>query len=207
MMNRRKVIAISGKAGAGKDTLGKVLTEKYGCVRFAMADSMKEEVANCFNLPELCFHDRGRKDAPLPRYPKLISDLDSAIFQQIVQSELVNDYWTPRALCILYGTMARAVNPNHWVSRVFYQIDSLPGLLPAVITDVRYLSEVKYLEKRFKGAIVFAHINRKDNRRERPSLSVSECELDSGNHATVTIENTGVSLEQDADFIWRKFDE
>lgn len=46
----RRIIGIVGKKGSGKDTAGEYLINKYGYVRFAFADQVKEVARALFNF-------------------------------------------------------------------------------------------------------------------------------------------------------------
>ena len=48
----RSIIGIVGKKGSGKDTAGEYLIEKYGYVRFAFADKVKEVASALFNFSD-----------------------------------------------------------------------------------------------------------------------------------------------------------
>ena len=48
----RKIIGIVGKKGSGKDTAGEYLIEKYGYVRFAFGDKVKEVAKALFNFSD-----------------------------------------------------------------------------------------------------------------------------------------------------------
>ena len=47
-----KIVGFLGNKGSGKDTCGSYLVEKYGYVRYAFGDPVKEVCKNLFNLSE-----------------------------------------------------------------------------------------------------------------------------------------------------------
>lgn len=99
-------------------------------------------------------------------------------------------YWTPRALCILKGSINRVVRSDYWVKAAIDQIKANPdGLF--VISDLRYKSELAQLKAAFGKDITTVRVNRFD---ECNSQDASERDLDNGVF-DVTIENRG-TLEE-----------
>ena len=99
-------------------------------------------------------------------------------------------YWTPRALCILKGSVNRAVRSDFWVKAAIDAIKANPdGLF--VISDLRYKSELTQLKQAFGKDILTVRVNRFD---ECNSQDASERDLDNGIF-DVTIENRG-TLEE-----------
>lgn len=98
-------------------------------------------------------------------------------------------YWTPRALCILKGSINRVVRSDYWVKAAIDQIKNNPGNY--VISDLRYQSELVQLKQAFGRDIVTVRVNRFD---DCNSQDASERDLDNGVF-DVTIENRG-TLEE-----------
>jgi len=87
-------------------------------------------------------------------------------------------FWTPRALCILEGSVKRSVSSEYWVEQVVSQIDKKTKedpLAKFVITDMRYQSEVGQLSYAFGENLVTCRINRFS---KSPSSDPSERDLD-----------------------------
>lgn len=87
-------------------------------------------------------------------------------------------YWTPRALCILEGSIKRAVSSSYWVQRVINQIETMSKKdndLRIVISDMRYRSEVDQLREAFGNNLVTCRIKRFSS---SPSNDPSERDLD-----------------------------
>lgn len=92
-------------------------------------------------------------------------------------------YWTPRALLILHGTIARSVNPLHWVEKAV-NTKGYPGI---VISDWRLKSEYDAVAKIVgKENITTIRINRYESN----SVQETERNLDNFNFDYV-IENKG----------------
>lgn len=116
-------------------------------------------------------------------------------------------YWTPRALCILKGSINRTVRSDFWVKAA---IDSIKGNIVChatrdpiataerekqcnnfVISDLRYKSELAQLKQAFGKDILTVRVNRFD---DCNSQDASERDLDDGVF-DVVIENRG-TLEE-----------
>lgn len=148
---RNRVIALSGWKGSGKDTVADYLVKEYGYIKVSFAAVLKDMVARTYELPRNWLDDRDRKELPLTpellggrSFPVIASDPFSEKIHEMLQSELSSGYWTPRALCILEGSVKRAVNSNYWVSRVVDRIHKFPDH-KFVISDMRYCSEADQL--------------------------------------------------------------
>lgn len=69
-----KVVAVSGWAGSGKDTLANLLIEKYGFKRIGFADPLKDNVARDFNFDRASLDDQAQKNLPLLDMPVSLRD-------------------------------------------------------------------------------------------------------------------------------------
>lgn len=142
---KRNVIAISGWRGSGKDTCADFLVGEFGYTKLSFAAPLKDLVASTYNISRKSLDDAAGKETPLHQYPVIPSDPFTASVQERLASELRSGYWTPRALCILEGSMKRAVHANYWVRRVAEIIIGLPDT-NFVISDLRYKSEADTLK-------------------------------------------------------------
>lgn len=95
-------------------------------------------------------------------------------------------YWTPRALCILKGSVNRTVRSDFWVQAAINNIKfaSTPvgkadydGYQRFVISDLRYQSEVNQLRQAFGKDLITVRVNRFDTCN---SDDASERDLDKG---------------------------
>ena len=120
------VIGISGKAGSGKDTLGKYLCEEYRCLHYYFAKPLKEGAKIMFNLSEA----------------------------QIKNKEVPIEPWgiSPRKIWQLLGTeVGRGIDPAIWIKNAEMFIHKHPGRT-VIITDVRFDNEAIFIRNR--GGIV-----------------------------------------------------
>lgn len=217
-----KVIAISGWKRSGKDTAAAYLINK-GYTRAAFADVLKDMVANEYDIPRNHCDDPEFKEAPILTMPVIPKDdftlmisrmmfrefrtegghvpLDyhvdpSGAFLGVLGREARQLYWTPRALCILKGSVNRAIDSSYWVGRTIDDIKSkrandFTGNSKFVISDLRYRSEVEQLRQAFGKDLVIVRVNRFD---ECQSTDPSERDLDNYMF-DVVIENKG-SLDE-----------
>lgn len=99
-------------------------------------------------------------------------------------------YWTPRALCILKGSINRTVRSDYWVKAAIDKMKANPDG-SFVISDLRYKSELAQLKQAFGKDILTVRVNRFD---DCNSQDASERDLDDGVF-DVVIENRG-TLEE-----------
>ena len=120
------VIGISGKAGSGKDTLGKYLCEEYRCLHYYFAKPLKEGAKIMFALTD----------------------------DQIANKEVPIEPWglSPRKIWQLLGTeVGRGIDPAIWIKNAEMFIHKHPGRT-VIITDVRFDNEAIFIRNR--GGVV-----------------------------------------------------
>ncbi len=182
-----KVIAISGWKQSGKDTAAYHLINNHGFVRSAFADNLKDMVAKEYDIPREDCDDPDRKELPIKHLPVTPKDPFSLAVAQIMLRELRTGqgerpqgsttdvsgaflgitnrnqaaqlYWTPRALCILKGSVNRAVTSDYWVQSVVNKIKTAE-VGNFVISDLRYKSEVEQLRQAFGKNLITVRVNR-----------------------------------------------
>jgi hypothetical protein len=155
-----KLIAVSGWKGAGKDTIGVHLMNEYGYRPISFAYELKNMVASLYGIERGWMDDRTKKDMPLMNMPAIPTDAFSRNIHEILRDELSSGYWTPRALCILEGSVKRSVYANFWVKKVVDYI--LNDSHKYVITDMRYCNEADVL-KLFIPSTLTLRVERADH--------------------------------------------
>lgn len=145
MSNLPKLIAISGWKGAGKDTVGSYLVHRYKYRPISFAYALKNMVSEMYQVHRFWMDDRNKKEMPLMHMPVIPTDPFSEAIHMMLKDELSSGYWTPRALCILEGSIKRSVHANYWVKKVVEEIlkDEHNNY---VITDMRYANEADVLK-------------------------------------------------------------
>jgi len=133
---KTKLIGITGKARAGKDTLATYFLER-GWQRIAFADHLKKVTALIAQEPEALYFDEVTKEerSPSLRMPRR------------------------RALQNVGKGMRDALGENIWVNIALNKW-KLSGHVPAVTTDVRYDNEAQIIKD--QGGIII-QVLRPDN--------------------------------------------
>ncbi len=139
-----RLVALSGWRGSGKDTTAAHLVQKYGYRQLSFAAKLKDQVAGQFGVPRDHLDSPTHKESPLSAFPVISTDTFSEVLHNLLRAELASGYWTPRALCILIGSLHRSVDPNHWVRTVAREVIDNPNQ-NYVISDMRYKSEADTL--------------------------------------------------------------
>lgn len=208
-----KVVAISGWKRSGKDTAAEYLITN-GFKRVAFADVLKDMVAEEYSIPRIYCDNPDFKEKALEQYPVTPKDdfslavaklmfkefrtlkglppseyyIDpSGVFMGVMGRGVEQLYWTPRALCILKGSVNRSVDSSYWVGRAISQIDRARNSDKPlfVISDLRYRSEVEQLRQAFGKDLITVRVNRFD---DCQSTDPSERDLDKYKF-DITIEN------------------
>ena len=213
-----KVVAISGWSKSGKDTsadylisngykrvafadvLKEMVAEQYGislqsCHNQELKEKPLEQYpvvpkdAFSLEIAKLLFKEFRAIDGR--RATESFIDPSGAFMGHIYDKAggaIVQLYWTPRALCILEGSIKRSVDSSYWVGRAIQKIDAaIREGRNVVISDLRYRSETNQLRQAFNKNLTTVRINRFDS---TPSTDASENDL---NNAAfdVIIENRG----------------
>jgi len=122
----RKLVALSGVAGAGKDTLAKCLIEK-GFKRIAFADTLKETCSELFPFLEVDY-------PPFEKEQPLNIEFEGQLISK-----------TPRELWIETSAFIRQYNPSYFFNKTLKNIEESSDDI--VITDLRIESEFLKLKE------------------------------------------------------------
>jgi hypothetical protein len=161
-MSLLSIVGVTGRKFNGKDTVGKILSDRYGYIRVAFADSLKEACRSIFHFTDEQLYGKDK--------------------------EVIDEYWkiAPRHIFQFVGTelfreqisrLMPWVEKNIWIKSVEKQIQDIKDKnkdARIVVTDVRFQNEVDAVRK--LGGIVI--------RVKRPSLKddtdthSSELEID-----------------------------
>lgn len=173
------IIAISGKKGSGKSTIGEIFRDD-GFILDSFANSVKDICTILFG------YDRNKLEGITEEDRKWRETTD------IKYSELMNNNFTPREAMILVGTYfgRNMIHPNIWIETLFnrYDNNSNKNLL---ITDLRFPNEYEEIKKRGGIIIRVNRFNNDNNDNNHNNLHYeTECLLDNYNFDYV-IDNNG----------------
>lgn len=198
-----KVIAVSGWKGSGKDTVADYLVKEKGYSRYGFADILKDLVAEQYNIPRAWCDSQEHKEVGILKYildpkDKFSENIARFMFKEFrLPARDINPYlsfdeylersdnfqlnlcWTPRALCILEGSIKRSVTSQFWVEKVINSVKdeyfNKANSNSFVISDLRYKSEVEQLSNAFGSKLTTVRVNRFTS---SPSNDPSERDLD-----------------------------
>lgn len=163
------IFGVSGWKQSGKDTMADILEKEYGFTRVSFAGILKDMVAQEYDIERLWCDDPTRKEYPLLQYPVDPKDDFTSAVCKMMRDEFKEYngqlYWTPRALCILKGSVNRSITSKYWTSRAidFIKLNQKLGLNNFIITDMRYRSETVDLSDAFGSDFITIRINRFDD--------------------------------------------
>lgn len=178
------IVALTGLAGSGKDTVADMLATHCGFTKLAFADPLRNEVAQAYNLGSNydLLTNRDTKEEPTARLA--LCECSSFAFLGAVAmatGATVDAAWmqaprSPRQVLQWWGTeYRRAERVNYWSTAMVLRIKDLAnmGQRRFVITDCRFENEAGAVRR--LGGMVWQVL--------RPEAYVQAVE---GTHASVT---------------------
>ena len=177
-MGNKRIIMVGHKAQAGKDTFFKIV-EPLGYTRFALADRLKEVVADLYQFSSEQMYG-SLKDVEDLRYSNTI---DSKFIKPkrlprprpegfhleqqdlIIENPEYRPYLTPRRILQIFGQQMRSIYPDIWASyaynvtanRLLKDNDNL------ILTDFRFQNEAAFAERWCKDhnvGLIFIKVTR-----------------------------------------------
>ena len=149
-MKKKRIIAIAGKKGSGKDTVGRIITDvRPEFKKRDFADSIKSFLVDAFDIAPWKLEDRTEKEKPMDKW------------------------WgkSPRDLMKDVGDGLRAsVHRDIWVDVLF---DGIRDLDEVVITDLRFKNEFKKCKE---GGVFIIKVVRPEI--DSSDTHISEVDLD-----------------------------
>jgi len=132
------IIGLCGAPGSGKDTVGNILVSKYGFVKMAFADALKDVVSIMFSWPRNMI-EGGTEESRIWRETVDPSwSLKTGI-----------DGFTPRKALQIIGTdlMRNQVYKDIWIDIIENKLRNAGPTAKIVITDCRFGNEIDLLRK------------------------------------------------------------
>jgi hypothetical protein len=210
------IIGISGRAGAGKDTVAELFIRKFGFKRVSFADSLKEVCSTSFDIPLETFHDVKLKDknfeipilftnSALEKFTKCLQDTGCVFTNDQINKLETNglglSFVSPRDLLQRIGTdlVRKHLGDNFWINIFKNKIKNTQG--HTIVTDVRFLNEREAI--RDLGGVNFLVI-----RSSLPPLPADAHESEllgcspENIQVTVTNDDTVAALHRDLESWW-----
>lgn len=146
------IVALSGPAGAGKDTVADYLAKHHGYTKLAFADALRDEIGRAFDVSIQLLIQRETKEHPM----------SALALRRCMDSEFVNRIWvhldkldlsaprSPRQIMQWWGTEYRRANdPHYWLDAFTTQFVRAhrDGQNRFVVTDVRNANEAEMLRE------------------------------------------------------------
>lgn len=178
-----KLIGLTGRAGAGKDTIADRLVINFGFTKLAFAAPMKEALNQMFGFDPSSWYDRTWKETTLPGIGKSPRQLAQTLGTEWGRDTINPDLW------ILLANRAM-VEEEAW------QMQTI-GQKPAgfVIPDVRFENEARWI--RGQGGTIW-HVLRGGIGGVNPHVSESGI-AEEINDVVIFNNNTLAMLEQGVD--------
>lgn len=121
-----RLVALCGRAGSGKDSTAKLLTQRHGYRRVAFADALRRAVAAITG-----WH---------------VDALESPTFKDTYDARF---NCTPRQFMQRLGTeVGRNIDPEIWLKAWAATVQPIPDTVGVVVTDVRFHNEARLIHQR-----------------------------------------------------------
>ncbi|MDR3414192.1 MAG: hypothetical protein P4L87_25070 [Formivibrio sp.] len=157
MTKHYPIIALTGPAGSGKDTVADHLSDRYGYTKIAFADALRLEICAAFGVHVDKLLDREGKEVPCKqlslsrcndhRFVGLILakelQMDEAS-NEIVEAH-ISQPRSPRWAMQLWGTEYRreVFGEDYWITELAQSLADING--PVVIPDCRFEGEAEFI--------------------------------------------------------------
>ena len=143
------VIALHGARGAGKDTLADYLESRFGFIKIAFADALRESCAKAWGVPIDIFTARGLKDKP--NSSLLINEcLDRGFYEWVVTHPETNrgtfSQQTPRKILQQYSDYIKSIHGKYYYCLKLQRLLLDNTHRNYVVSDCRYHQEAAMID-------------------------------------------------------------
>lgn len=136
------LVALSGKAGSGKDTIADFMEENlkgYTVKRIAFADLLKRVCSIMFHVPLEWFYDRDKKDTEITHWGLTPRELAIYFGTDLVRNHL---YETVLKHSRYKRVRDLAKRFSYWIIAIEPEFEDADVV---IVTDMRFLDELKYV--------------------------------------------------------------
>lgn len=142
-------IGLTGRAGAGKDTVAGILSGMYGFESFAFADALRQEIVGAFGVDPRRLTDRDRKETPDIALAIGRCNDGRFIARMHQLGHEISLARSPRQIMQWWGTDYRRSldGSDYWLDRARETLEELHrgGYGKVAITDVRFPNEAEFI--------------------------------------------------------------
>jgi len=156
------LVALTGLAGCGKDTVADVLVEQHAFTKLAFADTLRAEVAAAFAIDPAYLTQRETKEHAISALAldrcldrAFVARMEHVLHPVGIYPTVMAKPRSPRHIMQWWGTeFRRAQNPDYWTIQTCNYIArrQLDGLSRFVISDCRFENEAT-LVRQLGGSI------------------------------------------------------
>jgi hypothetical protein len=139
-----RLMALTGRAGAGKDSVAATLVRRLNYRSIAFADALRAEVAEAWRIDARMLQDPGTKEWDIPALALgMCSDTVFAAWRAKVFDDDLCAPRSPRWVMQRWGDWRRLGNPDYFASKVGRWLGQQigTGWRRLVVTDVRFRNE------------------------------------------------------------------
>ena len=142
------IVGLSGKPGAGKDTVAELLAEEHGFLKISISDPIYDDVAKAFRVEKAWLQRRDVKDAPQLRLSA--SFCENAKMYNILQRDghlTSTAPRIPRAVLQSWGDALLKDDADYLVNKARDRaMKAMEARQPVVITGVQKLADMQMVE-------------------------------------------------------------
>lgn len=141
------ILALTGKPGAGKDTIADLIAPALGFARLAFADALRSEISEAWRIDTRMLTSRETKEWPIPALAVGMCNATGFISWMHDQGESLTEPRSARWVMQNYGDYQRRHTPDYYAAKATKAIQRLIGTghRRIVITDLRYRIEEEAL--------------------------------------------------------------
>ena len=145
------LIGLTGKAGAGKDTIGNFIVHEYDFQKEAFAKPLKQATSALFGISENIMEDRIKKETPILEWGKSPRQLNQWLGTDVLRNQFGEDFFVK--------SMRERISKDRRVYGSF------------VITDCRFDNEAQFILE--SGGMVF-QVDRNTQDKNDKNVNISE---------------------------------